>query len=145
MKEWSKWKVTALIVGAGTAAGILATAGIYAYWKIEEPDSLRPPKTPQFASIPEHSSLVIDVPVKEYAYLGSFVFSTKTLDAQGDTVWSTQWVKYNPEVSYKFVAPAGLPPGMFSVVMAIDYPLNPITRVEDEVKFLDLIVNKEDK
>lgn len=145
MKDWSNWKVLALIVGAGAAIGGLGTAGVIAYWKIEEPDALRPVKTPQFADISEHKSLVVDIPAKEYEYLGPFVFSTKTLDTKGSTVWSTRWVKYSPGVRYKFVSPDNLEPGMFSVVLSIDYRLNPITRAEDEVKFLDLIVLKENK
>ena len=145
MKEWSKWKVAAFVAGVGIASGALTSGSIIAYWKWEQPEPLHPVRSPQFVSIPEHTSTVVDIPAKEYAYLKPFVFSTKTLDAEGSTVWATQWVKYDPNVQYKFVAPEGLPPGMFSVVLAIDYPLNPITRAEDEVKFLDLIVHKEDK
>jgi len=139
----NKWRTAGLMVTACMFGSSVSSGAIYLYWKNETPPPLRPLNYPMIVRTLTHESRVVNIPTKQYEYLGSYVFNTETLDAEGLTVWATPWVQYNPHMTYKFVAPVGLETGEFSVMMNIDYALNPVARANGSVKFLNLIIEKE--
>ena len=139
----SKWRTAGLMLSAGIFGSTVSTGAIFLYWKMEAPLPLRPVAPPMTLHSLAGKPHVVDIPTKQYAYLGSFAFNTETVNSEGDTVWETQWVHYDPDVKYKFVAPIGLRPGEFSVLLNIDYKLNPLTRTEESVKFLELTIDEE--
>ena len=140
----NRWKIAGVIAGAGLLGGALSFGSIILYWKMQTPQPL-PPTEVTNVSLPVGKSYVTEVPTKQYEYLGSYVFNTQTTDSKGTKIWSTQWMRYNPDLRYKFVTPDGLEPGEFSVTMNIDYELNPMIRAEGSVKFLNLTVHKDGK
>lgn len=137
----NSWKTAGFVLSAGLLGSSVSTGAVFLYWKTEVPIPLGPVTLPITIRTMTKEHQVIDIPTKQYAYLGSYVFNTETIDSRGATVWATKWRRYDPNIRYKFVAPIGLEPGEFSVTLNIDYALNPVSRAKGTVKFLDLIVN----
>lgn len=139
-----KLRVAGLMLSAGVFGASMSTGSIYLYWKTETPLPLRQMALPTSVRTTSQVPLVLDIPTEKYGYLGRYVFNTETVDEKGEIVWSTKWVHYDPNIRYKFVAPIGLEPGSFSVLMNIDYALNPVARASGTVKFLNLSIEKEE-
>lgn len=139
----NKWRTAGFMLSAGILGSSVSTGLVFLYWNMEAPLPLHPVALPMSFHSLALKPQVVDIPTKEYAYLGRFAFNTETINSKGKTVWETQWVHYDPNVRYKFIAPSGLEPGKFSVMLNIDYVLNPVTRHADSVKFLDFTIDEE--
>lgn len=135
---------TSRVLVAAFSTGLLAVGAVCLYWKLQAPIELQPvPGRPSVALAP-NQSVVIPVPVDQYTYLGPFSFFTTTVDSNGFDVGSTRRITYSKNSQYRMVTPSGLGPGDFSVVLSVDYQLNPLYRAQSDVEFMNLHVQPQE-
>lgn len=138
-------KAILIVVIGGPLVGLLLFLALWLYWYLESVPKL--PSTDHYKTLvlQEGDSTALAVPIFQYSYMGDIAFSTRTRDHRGKTVWRTPRVPYSSQQEYQILTPSKLSPGNFSVVMVIDYKLNPLYRAEGEVEFINLLVNPKPK
>lgn len=136
----TKLKAIALTFVVGPLVSLLIVGALWLYWYLEPAEPLPASEKYKMLKVEQGESKVLDVPIYQFNYLSGLYFSTATLDIKGNIVWRTPRVPYRKNERYKILTPSKLSPGNFSVVMTIDYQLNPLYRGEDDVEFINLLV-----
>lgn len=139
-----KLKTVWLVLVIGPLVGLLVASCLALYWYLEKPRRLVGSDYTTLV-LTAGESKVVDVPVYYYEYLSPFYFSTKTTDGKGHIIWRTKSIMYVPGEQYKIVTPSKLSPGNFSIIMTINYQLNPLYRDEQDISFVNLLINPEPK